>query len=168
MSTMLHEWAQQWGVSMAAVVDLKRRMGLAGDHAPPVDPETGKAGSEARQQNLIRISAAQQGVWLTRNNVGALIDTTGRPVRYGLANESKEQNKAVKSADLIGINPVLITPKHLDTVIGQFTSVEAKEQGWAYSGNAHEVAQLSWAEFVISKGGYATFATGPINFNQQR
>ena len=92
----LDEWAQAWGVSAAALLDLRTRMGIAEARIEA----TGAAGSESRQQSLIRIDAADSGVWLTRNNVGALTDERGIPVRYGL-NESKEQNKAVKSADLI-------------------------------------------------------------------
>lgn len=89
-------------------------------------------------------------------------------MRYGLANESKAQNEQVKSGDLIGIRPILIGPQHVGQLIGQFVSVEAKHQTWVYKGDKHETAQLNWANFVISKGGFACFATGPGIFNQQR
>ena len=160
----LDEWAQAWGVSAAALLDLRTRMGIAEARIEA----TGAAGSESRQQSLIRIDAADSGVWLTRNNVGALLDERGIPVRYGLANESKEQNKAVKSADLIGIKPILIGPQHLNMVIGQFVSREAKHETWTYKGDKHEVAQLAWCNFVLSKGGDAAFCTGPGSFNNSR
>lgn len=166
--TVLDEWAIAWGVSPAAVLDLRQRMGVAATGAMPEVQVDGKPGSEIRQQALIRLDAAQNNVWLTRNNVGALIDERGVPVRYGLANESKEQNKHVKSADLIGIRSILIGPHHVGQVIGQFVSVECKHATWHYKGDAHEVAQRAWCDFVVSKGGFACFATGPGIFNQQR
>lgn len=163
---MIDQWAAQWGVPAAAVADLRRRMG-ASDAAPPIAIE-GKPGSEAYQQSLVRLEAHRHGLSLFRNNVGALLDTRGVPVRYGLANESKEQNEAVKSADLIGILPVVIGPQHVGRTIGQFISIEMKHEGWTYKGDAHEVAQLAWANFILSKGGYAAFCTGPGQFNNQR
>lgn len=97
---MLEDWARKWGVPPAALADLRALCGM--DHAPAVAIQ-GKPGSEARQQSLVRLDAPQHGVWLTRNNVGALLDERGVPIRYGLANESKEQNQAIKSADLIEV-----------------------------------------------------------------
>ena len=158
----LDAWAAAWGIPPAAVADLRARMHVAA--ADPAVAVTGTPGSEARQQSLVRLDAAKCGVWLTRNNVGALLDERGVPVRYGLANESKEQNKAVKSADLIGIRPMLIGPQHMGTVIGQFVSREVKHEGWRYKGDKHEIAQLAWANFVLSKGGDAAFVTGPGSF----
>lgn len=96
------------------------------------------------------------------------MDERGVPVRYGLANESKSQNQEIKSADLIGIKPTLIGPHHVGQVIGQFVSIECKHQTWQYKGDKHEVAQLNWANFVNSKGGFACFATGPEVFNPTR
>ena len=96
------------------------------------------------------------------------MDERGVPVRYGLANESKQQNSEIKSADLIGIRPILIGPQHMGQVIGQFVSVECKHETWTYKGDKHEAAQLKWCNFVLSKGGFACFATGPGIFNQQR
>lgn len=166
--TLLDEWAKTWGVSSAALLDLRQRIGIAASAATPAVVEDGKPGSEVRQQSLIRLAAVEAGVWLTRNNVGALIDERGVPVRYGLANESKAQNESVKSADLIGIRPILIGPQHVGQVIGQFASIECKHQTWVYKGDKHEVAQLKWCNFVIGKGGFACFATGPEIFKQHR
>lgn len=143
------------------MLDLRQRMGIVGNAAMPEIPLDGKPGSEVRQQSLIRLAAPKHGVWLTRNNVGALMDERGVPVRYGLANESKVQNEQIKSADLIGIRPILIGPQHMGQVIGQFVSVECKHELWKYKGDKHETAQLNWANFITSKGGYAVFATGP-------
>lgn len=161
---MLDLWAQHWGIRPAALVHLKHLMGIDGDAAPPL-AEGATAGSESRQQSLVRLAAAKADVWLTRNNVGVLLDVNGRPVRFGLANESPAQNKVIKSGDLIGIDSVLIQPQHVGTVIGQFVSIEMKYEGWKFNPkDAHEVAQLGWANFITSKGGRALFATGPEIF----
>lgn len=165
---MLDEWARAWAIGPEALYDLRVRMGVAANSAMPLILPEGKPGSEARQQSLIRLDAAKSGLWLTRNNVGALIDERGVPVRYGLANESKAQNEQVKSADLIGIRSILIGPQHVGNVIGQFVSVECKHETWTFKGDKHETSQLNWANFVNSKGGFACFATGPGIFNQQR
>ena len=50
------------------------------------------AGSEAAVSNDVRLVAARAGTRLWRNNVGVLEDKTGRPVRSGLANDSKALN----------------------------------------------------------------------------
>lgn len=165
---MLDEWARAWGIAPQALADLRIRMGIAAAGAMPVPAIDGTPGSEARQQSLVRLEAPKFRWWLTRNNVGALIDERGVPVRYGLANESKAQNESVKSADLIGIRPILIGPHHVGHTIGQFVSVECKHETWTYKGDKHEVAQKNWADFVLSKGGFACFATGPGFLTQQR
>lgn len=162
----LEGWAAKWNVPPAALWDLRVQMGV-GMFNPPIDPNAGTPGSEVRQQSLVRLDASQNGVWLTRNNVGALLDTRNIPVRYGLANESKAQNEQVKSADLIGIRPVFIGPQHIGRTIGQFVSREIKHAAWKWSGDKHETAQLNWCNFVLSKGGDAAFCTGPGSFNNQ-
>ena len=117
--------------------------------------------SESAAQVLVRLEAARKGVTLWRNNVGVLLDKRGVPVRYGLANDSSAVNSQFKSADLIGIRPLLITPAHVGLVVGQFVSREIKAPGWRFSPNdPREAAQLRWAELVLSLGGDAAFATG--------
>ena len=81
-------------------------------------------------------------------------------IRYGLANESAEQNKAIKSADLIGIRPVLIEPRHVGHTIGQFVSREVKKGGWVYTGKGRETAQMNWVRAIVSRGGDACFCIG--------
>lgn len=117
--------------------------------------------SEAYAQSLVRQEAADKGLHLWRNNVGVLKDERGRPVRFGLANESKQINEVLKSSDLIGWRPVLITPDMVGRTIAQFVSRECKPPGWKYTGNAHEAAQLAWLHLVSQGGGDAAFATGP-------
>ena len=121
-----------------------------------------RAGSEAAVQQQIRLEAARKGILLWRNNVGALLDKRGIPVRYGLANDSKEMNARVKSADLIGVRPRVVTSADLGTTIGQMVSVEVKHPGWRWTGDAHEMAQLNWASLLWSVGADARFSTGEI------
>jgi hypothetical protein len=153
----LFPWALKWGVSMAALQDLARELGQDGAGSIPDDL---RGDSEGAAQAAVRLEAAQKGVRLWRNNVGALVDERGVPVRYGLANESAAVNKVLKSADLIGIRPVVITPQHVGATIGQFVSREMKAPGWTYSGTEREEAQRRWALLVAACGGDAGFATG--------
>lgn len=118
--------------------------------------------SESAIQSLVRLSAARRHMRLWRNNVGALPDARGVPVRFGLANESKAFNKVVKSADLIGWEPVTITPDMVGQTFARFLSVECKAADWRPSPNdPHEQAQRNWADLVNREGGRAIFATGP-------
>ena len=61
-------------------------------------------------KKVILLKASKLGWRLWRNNVGVLKDERGVPIRFGLANTSKAVNGELKSGDLIGIRPVLITP----------------------------------------------------------
>jgi hypothetical protein len=155
MTNELFAWANRWGVPFAAIQDLRATLGLDGGHVPPV---VGK--SEAAVQAAVRLEAAQKGVRLWRNNVGVLKDERGVPVRYGLANDSHAVNKNFKSADLIGIRPLVIQPFHVGHMLGQFVSREIKHPDWKYRGDEREEAQLRWAQMVIALGGDAGFATG--------
>ena len=123
--------------------------------------------SEARVQSILRLEAGRNPmVTLWRNNVGVLPDRTGRPVRYGLANETKELNERVKSGDLIGWRVLLITPDMIGLRIAQFVSRECKPENWTPAPPtdkgrfAHEEAQREWARIVNEAGGDARFATG--------
>lgn len=116
---------------------------------------------ESLIQQAIRIEASRRGCLLLRNNSGACQDSTGRQIRYGLGNDSAQINKAIKSSDLIGIYPVLITPDMVGQTLGVFLAVECKRPGWYYTGTEREAAQLKFHEIVKKHGGYGLFATGP-------
>lgn len=108
----------------------------------------------------IVLSASYSGNVLWRNNVGALKDVTGRPVRYGLANMSKKTNEKIKSSDKIGITKVVITPDMVGQVVGVFTAIEDKKEGWKYrESDKRAKAQKKFHDIVLEKGGYAGFAT---------
>jgi len=151
---MLNAWAKRWGVSTAAVADLVEVLTNTPENTSYAE------GSEGLAQSLVRLEASRAGCKLFRNNVGVLIDKRGVPVRYGLANDSKQLNATIKSADLIGWRPVLITPAHVGRKFAQFLSRECKRPGWTFTGNAHEIAQLKWAELINNDGGDASFSTG--------
>ena len=160
----LQGWAARWSLPAECLADLLQCMGVGVVPPEPPTPSPPNA-TEAWSQSMIRLEAPRFGIWLGRNNVGALLDKRGVPVRYGLANESKQQNEVMKSGDLIGIRAVLIQPWHVGTTIGQFVSRECKRPGWTYRGDAHEVAQANWAALVTKYGGDAKFATGEGSFN---
>lgn len=157
MTPAVKYWAARYGVSSQAMLELAEIFGMSGRLGLP--PEV-KGTSEAAVSSAVRLEAARKGIRLWRNNVGALLDARGVPVRYGLANESKEVNAVIKSADLIGIRPVLIEQQHVGQLIGQFVSREVKRVGWRYTGADREPAQLAWATLVTAAGGDACFTTG--------
>jgi hypothetical protein len=80
-------------------------------------------------------------------------DKTGRPVRFGLGNDSAKQNKVCKSSDLIGIDND-----------GKFVSLEIKRPGWVYRGTVEEFAQLNWILFINAMGGRAKFISSLVDY----
>ena len=145
MSTTVHDWAAVWGIPQAALADLIGRL-TAADYLP------GEAGrSEAAVSADIRLAASKRGdLTLWRNNSGAYQNDAGQYVRYGLNNESKVQNKRMKSADLIGIH----RPS------GRFVSIEVKRPGWKHSdASERDRAQAAWAATVAAMGGVALRVT---------
>lgn len=151
---ILNVWAKKWNISIEAIRDLQRLLTCR------TGPQTDDKRPESAVQACIRLEACRAGVRLWRNNVGAVLAEDGRMIRYGLANDSKELNRHIKSSDLIGIRPVLIGPEHVGGFIGQFVAREVKHAGWSYRGAAREKAQLSFLELVSGMGGDACFASG--------
>jgi len=148
----LLQWSIKHGVSYEAVQELKAGFGMIN-----TDPVGNLGESEAAIQTRIRLEASKKGLRLWRNNVGAATTENGDFIRYGLANDSKQMNKLIKSSDLVGIRPVLITQEHVGQVIGQFVAREVKAGAWTYSGTPHEVAQLKFLQLVEGLGGDAQF-----------
>lgn len=120
--------------------------------------------SEARVQQEIRIASIVTGSNLLRNNVGVLPDARGVPVRFGAANESKEENERLKSSDLIGWTEVTITPDMVGRTFAVYTSVEVKEEGWIYRATKREIAQKRWNDLVGASGGFSGFASNVAQF----
>src|ERR1700692_839062 len=155
-----YQWCVANGVPHLAT-SLARELATDGVRAMQLPPEQDVKASESRQQALVRLEAARKDILSWRNNVGALPDRTGRIVRYGLANDSKQMNEVIKSSDLIMLRKVPITYSMVGTVIGQFVCREMKEEGWKFNPNdPHEVAQQTWNNLINSYGGDAQFSTG--------
>lgn len=152
----LYQWTARWQIPMHAMKELNDLFGLSGTNV--IEPVRGK--SEAAVQSIVRLEAAKKGIRLWRNNVGAGYMQDGSFIRFGLANDSPAINCVLKSADLIGIEPVLITPAHVGQTIGRFISREVKAYGWRYTATERERAQLQWAELINANGGNAAFVTG--------
>lgn len=151
---ILNEWAQRWGVPLAAIEDLRATLNCA------AQPETlSKELSEGGVQSRVRLAAARKGIYAWRNNVGAGTLGSGSYIRWGLANDSKALNKKIKSADLIGIRRRLITGADVGTELGQFWSREVKHSQWVYRDTEEEAAQLQWALLITANGGDAGFIT---------
>jgi len=144
---MIDQWATDWNIPLAALIDLRVRL--------TTDTAGGKADTpEAVVQQAIRLESSRRGMRLWRNNNGACVDDTGRLVRYGLGNDSSKVNSYIKSSDLIGITPVQVNGRTL----GIFTAIEVKRGGWKFKGTAREKAQLAWLELVTVLGGIGKFA----------
>ncbi len=156
--TVLATWAAAWGVPIDAIIDLQQRLGMLKLAPPP--PATAGA-SEGAVQAQVRLEAANRGAYVFRNNVGALPDARGVPVRYGLANDSAALNAKFKSSDLVGWVPVKVESWMVGTTIAQFLSLEVKRADWRYTGSAREVAQLNWLSLVLSSGGRGGFVSDP-------
>lgn len=143
----------------------------------PAMSQDSPGNDEAFAQQHARFVIAKAGGLSWRNNVGATpakIETNcpkcrfhfeiqQRMVRYGLANDSHQLNSVIKSSDLIGVMPRLITPELVGTTIGQFIAVECKRPGWNYTGNGREVQQQAFLSVVMGKGGLAQFSTGGVS-----
>lgn len=156
---LLTQWAARHGVSAAALDDLRQALGILDQTVIAPSPQAGA--SEAAVSNNVRLEAGRAGVRLWRNNVGATWTEDGSFIRYGLANDSEQLNRVLKSSDLIGIRPVLITQAHVGHTIGQFVAREVKRDGWKHRPNdKRESAQAAFLTLVASLGGDACFASG--------
>ena len=149
------DWQKKWQIPVKAMMELDSL------EQSSYEPNPSSQDSEARTQDLIRLEASRQGILLWRNNNGAFKTEDGRFVRYGLANDSSAMNARIKSSDLIGIKPVIITPDMVGRTIGQFIAREVKKPNWKFSKNdKHSQAQRKFMEIVNKKGGDAKFAQG--------
>lgn len=135
-----------------------------------------ESGTEAYAQQQVRFKVARAGGLIWRNNVGATpakvdahcprcrldFEVKQRVIRYGLANDSHQLNSVIKSSDLIGVMPQMITSGMVGSTIGQFIAIECKRPGWHYTGKGRETAQQAYVALVAGKGGFARFSTGEI------
>ena len=116
---------------------------------------------ESIAQDAVRLAVSKAGGVVWRNNVGAGKLDNGSFLRWGLANDSRTMNSRVKSADLIGIRPVLVTAALIGCTLGVFLSREVKRPGWRFHPNdPREQAQQAWIDIINALGGDAAFTTG--------
>lgn len=149
----LFKWSSKWGIPYEALIELQTAFGTVDQsHIKNLGGKT-----ETHISNELRIEACKKEGFLMRNNVGVAFNPDGRPVRFGLMNDSKQLNEKFKSSDLIGIMPHLVTREDVGKTIGQFTAVEVKKEGWAFTGTKRENAQLNFIKKIISLGGRAFF-----------
>lgn len=151
------EWAARWNIPQQAMTELL---------ALSIHQGESKDMSESGVQSRVRLEAPKNGVYLWRNNVGAgkLVEG-GRFVRFGLANDSERLNSVVKSGDLIGIRPIVVTQAMVGHRVGQFVSREIKRADWKFSGSLRECAQLQWANVINAAGGDAKIVSGSGSFD---
>ena len=157
MNHNITQWAIRHGVSHVALAELQVMF-----TEPNTDPSRIITGiSEAAVVNNVTLEASRVGARLWRNNVGACKDERGRLIRYGLCNTTKQMNQQLKSSDLIGIKPVLITGEMVGSTIGQFVARECKKGDWSFGEDPErEGAQLRFMELVVGLGGDACFVNG--------
>ena len=155
----LTDWARKWGVTRAALDDLA---------SVSVETGTGIAtgAHESNVQARVRIEAAAHGLRLFRNNVGAGFMQDGAFIRWGLANDSTAMNAVVKSGDLIGFRPRVVTVGDVGKTVAQFVSRECKRANWTYRGSPEEQAQMKWAVMVNKFGGDARIVNGLGSFDE--
>lgn len=122
--------------------------------------------SEDEVSQEIRLEAPKHGIILMRNNIGVMQDATGRNVRYGLCNDTKEMNKNLKSSDYVGITPVIITQAMVGMTIGTFTAVEVKKEGWDWDGTPRELAQRNFLNWIYANHGVAGFCKSVEQFRR--
>lgn len=152
-SPTLLKWQRKHGITDEALADLADIVGLT--------VEAGDSDGEHKVQDDARLLASKKGWRLFRNNKGVLPDPkTGRWIRFGLCNDNPTIGKRLRSSDLIGIRPVVITPDMVGTTIGQFMAREIKKAGWRYKGTEHEEAQLAFGTLIIGLGGDFKFWNG--------
>lgn len=119
---------------------------------------------ESAVDSHIILDCARLGDYLWRNNTGAanmVNPDTGKTsfVRFGLANESAQMNKIIKSSDRIGITTITITPDMVGQRIGVFTAIETKPSDWVFRhSDKRAVAQAAFHDIVLNAGGFAGFA----------
>ena len=125
---------------------------------------------EGKSSQAVRVRASAWGVTLLRNNSGVLPDRDGRPVRFGLGNESKKLNQELKTGDFVGWTPLTITADMVGKQVAIFTNIEAKAFGFKerdnYNPNTREYGQNKFNQLVIDAGGLAGFATGSADIDK--
>lgn len=107
--------------------------------------------SEAATIQEIRLALGRvPGLTLWRNNCGALLDRSGRLVRYGVANPG--------GSDLLGFRSVTVTPDMVGKTLAVFAGIEVKA-----ANGKHPVTpeQQRFIANLTEAGGLAGVARNP-------
>lgn len=158
--SQLSDWANHWAIGDDALAALYKIIGFTPDTPVELD---GK--NEAYVQSAVRLAAPMAGYLLGRNNLGALKDERGVPVRYGWLNDTAQLNKTLKTGDLLGYQSGWFRDyETLEPVkVAVFAMPECKRAGWVFNPkDLHEVAQLRAINMVQAGGGIACFTTGGL------
>ena len=147
-----HEWAVANGLTMQQIRSYQAAFGTY-DDVP--HPEPGL--SEAAVQKRVQVKASKLGGRLWPNMKGAGLMADGTFLRWGLLNQSQRISDEIKSHDLIGIRPRLITPEMVGSTLGQFWTREVKKADWHWTGDSHELAQSKFGELILALGGDSGF-----------
>lgn len=123
--------------------------------------------SETVVQQGVRLQLAKMNAIPMRNNVGVAVDETGRHIRYGLMNESAQQNKQFKSSDIVAPIPIVIQPHHVGKLLSVLGVFECKKTDWVFRpSDERAAAQLRFIELMRSIGCIGGFVTEPEQVNQ--
>ena len=165
----LNDWIQRWWPMLPAHARLEyAEIMHPHEHVRPVSSDR----SESSVQANIRIAASlnhKAPLWRNNSGAGEFTDEHGktRYVRFGLGNESARLNKRWKSADLIGICPLVIQHRHVGRTIGVFLAVETKPEGWSLKpSDKRAEAQGNFLNSVASFGGLSGFAQSVDDFER--
>lgn len=123
--------------------------------------------SETVISQQTRLILAQMGALPMRNNVGVAVDETGRHIRYGLMNSSKQENEQFKSSDIIAPIPIVIQAHHVGKLLGVLGVFETKHSDWHMTpSDKRAAAQLRFIELMRSVGAIGGIITDPAQVVQ--
>lgn len=158
--SLLYDWFNRHDVSDAARAEFVQLFGFT-----PETPVELNGKNEAYVQSTVRLAAPTAAMTLFRNNVGALKDERGVPLRFGLGNDTAQLNKVFKTGDLVGFQSGWFRDyETLEPVkVAVFAMAECKKAGWRHCPtNQHEISQLRAINMVNTAGGIACFTTGAL------
>lgn len=117
---------------------------------------------ESAVQQRVRLELARLGGLPMRNNVGVAFTEDQRVIRFGLMNESKQQNERFKSSDIVCPCPIVIEPRHVGMTLALFGVFECKQSGWHLTpGDTRGQAQARFIDLVRGVGGIGGFVSDP-------
>lgn len=118
---------------------------------------------EGKASQNVKLRASEWGCRLYKNNTGVAYDQGGRPVFFGLGNEGKKDDDAIRTPDHVGWLDVTITPEMVGKKIPVFMALDAKKLGFkekiTYPKHTREYGQNKFFDIVKRFNGIAGFAS---------